>query len=93
MSMHGRTHTAAPPRRRTTRAITMSGAQRRRELIEIIAKGLERAAAERTCPPGGEVSFSEESGVDGLELSATSRPSVRAGRRPDRNEFKAGERT
>jgi len=91
--MQGRTSTAVTPRRRTSRAVAMSGGQRRRELIELIACGLERAVAKRTCPPGGEISFSGDSGVEGLELSATSRLSVRAGGKPDRNESKAGERT
>jgi hypothetical protein len=93
MSMQGRTNTAATPRQRAAHAVSMSGRQRRRELIEIIATGLERAVAERTSQSGGDVSFSDDSGVYGLELSTTSRLSVRAGREPDRNESKAGERT
>jgi hypothetical protein len=69
----------------------MSARQRRQELIEIIASGLERAVAQRACPPDGDSSDLEDSAVDGLELSATSRLSVHAGREPGRNAAKAGE--
>jgi|GEM_PF-4503763 len=71
----------------------MSARQRRRELIEIIASGLERAVAERASTPDGDVSSIEVSGVDGLALSPESRLSVRTGVAPDPNGPKAGERT
>ncbi len=87
--MQGRTHTAASPRPTTSRAASMSARQRRRELIEIIAAGLERAIAERTCAT--DISDLKDSGVDGLELSAASRLSVRTGPKPGRNGAKAGE--
>jgi hypothetical protein len=69
----------------------MAARQRRQELVEIIASGLERAVAERTCAADTDISDLDDSGVDGLELSATSRLSVHAGRKPDWNESKAGE--
>jgi hypothetical protein len=92
MSMQGRTNTAATPRRRTPRGASISARQRRLALIEIIAAGLERAVAERTCAADGDTLGPEDSGVDGLELSATSRLSVHTGRKPGRNASKAGER-
>jgi hypothetical protein len=69
----------------------MSVRERRRELAELIATGLARAIA--ICvEPAAESAESEESGVDGLALSATSRLSVHTGETSDRNESKAGER-
>jgi hypothetical protein len=85
------TNTAASPRRRTSRAATMRGRQRREAIVELIASGLERSIGERTCLPDGDIVFVEESAVDGLALSPESRLSVQTGRKPDRNEAKAGE--
>ena len=90
--MHGRTCTAATPRMGSSRADRMSVRERRRELAELIAIGLARAIAIRV-EPAAESTESEESGVDGLALSATSRLSVQTGETSDRNESKAGERT
>lgn len=90
--MHGRTCTAATPRMGSSRADRMSVRERRRELAELIATGLARAIAIRTVP-ATESAESEDSSVDGLALSATSRLSVHAGETSDRNESKAGERT
>lgn len=90
--MQGRTHTAAAPRRRTSRA-AMSARQRRQALIEIIASGLERAVAKRTAATAADISDLGDSGVNGLELSATSRLSVHTGHKPGRNGSKAGKRT
>lgn len=89
--MQGRTNAAASPRRGTSRAASMSARQRHRELVEIIAAGLERAVGERTAAPDADASDLKDSGVDGLELSATSRLSVHTGRKPGRNGAKAGE--
>lgn len=89
--MHGRTCTAAMPRTGSSRAGRMSARERRRELAELIATGLARAIAIRV-EPAAESAESEESGVDGLALSATSRLSVHTGETSDRNESKAGER-
>ena len=90
--MQGRTRTAAPPRMGSSRADRMSARERRRELAKLIATGLARAIAIRT-EPAAESAESEDSGVDGLALSATSRLSVHTGETSDRNESKAGERT
>ena len=89
--MHGRTCTAATPRMGSSRADRMSVRERRRELVELIATGLARASAIRV-EPAAESAEPEESGVDGLALSASSRLSVHTGVNPDRNESKAGER-
>ena len=89
--MHGRTNTAASPRRGSMRAANMSHRQRRTEIAELIATGLSRAIAQRFAPPADCSSHSEKSAVDGLALSATSRLSVHTGGKPDRNESKAGE--
>jgi hypothetical protein len=69
----------------------MSVRERRRELAELIAIGLARAIAIRV-EPAAESTESEESDVDGLAFSATSRLSVHTGETSDRNEPKAGER-
>lgn len=69
----------------------MSARERRRELAELVATGLARAIAIRT-EPAAESTESEDSGVDGLALSATSRLSVHTGETSERNESKAGER-
>ena len=69
----------------------MSAIERRQELAKLIAIGLARAIAIRV-EPAAESAESEESGVDGLALSATSRLSVHTGETSDRNESKAGER-
>ena len=90
--MHGSTCNAATPRTGSSRADRMSATERRRELAGLIATGIARAIALRTEPPA-ESAESEDSGVDGLALSATSRLSVHTGGTPDRNESKAGERT
>ena len=90
--MQGRTCAAASPRMGSTRADRMSASERRRELAELIATGLARAIAIRV-EPAAESTESEDSGVDGLALSATSRLSVHTGETSDRNESKAGERT
>jgi len=89
--MHGRTCTAATPRMGSSRADRMSVRERRRELAELIAIGLARAIAIRV-EPAAESTESEESDVDGLAFSATSRLSVHTGETSDRNESKAGER-
>ena len=90
--MQGRTDAvAAPPRPRTSRAASMSGQQRREAIVELIASGLERAVAGRPESPADDIVFAEDSAVDGLALSPESRLSVQAGRKPDRNETKAGE--
>lgn len=89
--MHGRTCTAATPRMGSSRADRMSARERRRELAELVATGLARAIAIRT-EPAAESTESEDSGVDGLALSATSRLSVHTGETSERNESKAGER-
>lgn len=89
--MHGRTCTAAMLRMGSSRADRMSAKERRRELVNLIATGLAQAIAIRV-EPAAESDVSEESGVDGLALSATSRLSVHTGETSDRNESKAGER-
>lgn len=89
--MQGRTDAVAAPRPRTSRAENMTGRQRREAIVELIASGLERAVAERTFQSNGDIVFAEDSAVDGLALSPESRLSVQAGRKPDRNEAKAGE--
>ncbi len=89
--MQGRTNAAASPRRRSLRAANMSHRQRRTEMAELIGAGLARAIAQRLGPPADCSSDSEDSAVDGLALSATSRLSVRTGGKPDRNESKVGE--
>ena len=89
--MHERTRTAATRLMGSSRADRMTSKERRRELAGLIAMGLARAIAIRV-EPAAESTESEESGVDGLALSATSRLSVHAGETSDRNEPKAGER-
>ena len=89
--MQGRTCTAAMPRTRSPRAGRMSARARRQELAQLIATGLAKAIAIRV-EPAAESTASEDSGVDGLALSATSRLSVHTGETSDRNESKAGER-
>ena len=89
--MQGPTNTAASPRRGSLRAATMSHRQRRAEVAELIGAGLARAIAKRSEPPADFSPDSEDSAVDGLALSATSRLSVHTGGKPDRNESKAGE--
>ena len=89
--MHGSTRTAATPRMGSSRAARMSANERRQELAELIATGLARAIAIRA-EPAAETTESEDSGVDGLALSATSRLSVHTGETSDRYESKAGER-
>ncbi len=88
--MHRRTRTAAAPRTGSSRAGRMSATERRRELAGLIATGLARAIALRAEPPA-ESPKPQDSGVDGLALSATSRLSVHTGDPPDRNESKVGE--
>ncbi|MBL1217334.1 MAG: hypothetical protein D8M59_07540 [Planctomycetes bacterium] len=62
--MQGRRSATATLRRNTSWcAETMSGGQRRQELIEIMAAGIERAIAERTFPPSGDAGFSADSPV------------------------------
>jgi len=90
--MQGRTRTAASPRRGPLRADRMSASERRRELAGLIATGIARAIALRAEPPA-ESGESQDSGVHGLALSATSRLSVHTDETSDRNESKAGERT
>jgi len=93
--MHERTCTAATPRTGSSRADRMSATERRRELATLIATGIARAIALRAELPA-ESAGSQDSGVDGLALSATSRLSVHTGdprKTPDRNESKVGERT
>jgi len=92
--MQGRIHSAAMPRAhsdsRSSRADQMSATERRRELAGLIATGIARAIALRAEPPA-ESAEPDDSGVDGLALSATSRLSVHTGGKPDRNESKVGE--
>ena len=88
--MHGRTCTVAMPRMGSSRADRMSANERRQELAQLIAIGLARAIAIRA-EPTAETTESEDSGVDGLALSATSRLSVHTGETSDRYESKAGE--
>ena len=89
--MQGRTSTAASPHRGSLRAAHMQHRQRRAEVAEIIASGLARAIVQRSEPPADCSPDSEDSAVDGLALSATSRLSVHTGGKPDRNESKVGE--
>ena len=70
--MEGRTNAAGPPRRGMPRAADMSARKRREATIEIIASVLERAVGEHTCVADGDISYAEESAVDGLELSTVS---------------------
>jgi len=86
-----RTNTAAAPRRMSLRAASMSAAQRRREMVDLIAAGLARTIAQRTEPPSLTCDFPEESVDHGLALSAVSRLSVHTGATPGRNEIKVGE--
>jgi hypothetical protein len=91
--MQGRTRTAATPRTASLRADRMSATERHRELAGLIATGIARSIALRAEPPA-ESADSEDSAVDGLALSATSRLSVHTGDPrvpPDRNEPKVGE--
>jgi len=90
--MQGRTDAVAAPRPRTLRAGSMPARQRRRELADLIARGIARAVAGRSEPPANDIVFAEDSAVSGLALSPESRLSVHTGGEPDRNEFKAGER-
>jgi len=89
-SMQGRRNAAATPRKESSRADQMSATERRRELAGLIAAGIARAIALRAEPPAKSPE-PEDSGVDGLARSATSRLSVRTGGTPDRNESKVGE--
>ena len=82
--MHGR---SGPLRPRTSRSANMSARQRRSELAAIIASGIAKALAPRVEP----LERAQESGVDGLALSAGSRLSVPLAGTPDRNGPKAGE--
>lgn len=89
--MQGRRDAVTAPRPRILRAASMTARQRREAIIELIASGLERSVGEGGGETDGNVAYSEESGEEGLALSAVSRLSVRAGYTPDRNETKAGE--
>lgn len=89
--MQGRTDAVASPRPRTSRAANMSARQRRRQLADLIARGLARAVAGRTESAAKSIVFPADSAVAGLALSSESRLSVHTGDRPDRNEPKDGE--